>query len=153
MSTHSINDLTHPQQKFKVETNANQLALTGVAIIHSRFSLVIVEGGPKSINTYKKLMLRRIKWRDPDSEILDDAEDTNSMAVDGAPAGGRPPNRCVLVWEGQVAGRSFKNFRFRRCPTETAAKEALQHNRAAHYWDIARNIREEDLLGDSNEVV
>ncbi|RKP09495.1 pre-mRNA processing factor 3-domain-containing protein, partial [Thamnocephalis sphaerospora] len=134
-----INDLTHPQKKFKVETNANQLALTGVAIIHTRTSLVIVEGGPKSIKTYKKLMLRRIKWSDPDAEMLDadEEQDGGDMDVD-APGDERRPNRCVLAWEGQVAGRSFKGFRFRRCPTESAVKEALKHNRAAHYWDIAR---------------
>ncbi|KAI8052999.1 pre-mRNA processing factor 3-domain-containing protein [Syncephalis plumigaleata] len=151
-----INSLTHPQKKFKVETNANQLGLTGAAIISSRFSVVIVEGGPKSIRTYKKLMLRRIKWSDSESEH-DNVNLSDNEAMDTDAVGGQQqqqqqqPNRCVLVWEGRTRGRTFRSFRFRRCPTEGVAKEFLSHHRADHYWDIARNIKEEDLLADSNQ--
>jgi U4/U6 small nuclear ribonucleoprotein PRP3 len=153
MSKFSINSFTHPQKKFKVETNANQLGLTGAAIISSRFNVVIVEGGPKSIRTYKKLMLRRIKWTDSENEHENaNLSDNETMHIDAASNQQQPPpNRCVLVWEGQTRGRTFKSFRFRRCPTEGTAKEFLSHHRADHYWDIARNIKEEDLLADSNQ--
>lgn len=63
-----IEDLSHGAHKFKVNMNAQQLALNGVCIIADRKlglnlpNVVVVEGGPKAIKFYKKLMLRRIKW-------------------------------------------------------------------------------------------
>lgn len=63
-----IEDLSHGAHKFKVNMNAQQLALNGVCIIADRRlglnlpNVVVVEGGPKAIKFYKKLMLRRIKW-------------------------------------------------------------------------------------------
>jgi len=42
-------------------------------------SLVVVEGGPKGIKFYKKLLLNRIKW-----DLIK----------------GDKPNECALIWEG-----------------------------------------------------
>ncbi|KAI9599557.1 pre-mRNA processing factor 3-domain-containing protein [Syncephalis fuscata] len=138
------------QAMFKVETNAIQLGLTGAAIISSRFSVVIVEGGPK-------LMLRRIKWSDLENEDENEVEAENGnetgMDTDDVSDGKQSINRCILAWEGETKGRTFRTFRFRRCPTEGAAKEFLTHHRADHYWDIARNIQEEDIIADSNQLV
>jgi len=63
-----IENLSHGAHKFKVNMNAQQLALNGVCIIADKKlglnlpNVVVVEGGPKAIKFYKKLMLRRIKW-------------------------------------------------------------------------------------------
>lgn len=85
-----IIDLSHPQHKFKVNQvqifltitiqNAKQYNLTGAALITPDLNLVVVEGGPKGINQYKKLMQRRIDWTQYQS-----SSDT--------------PNQCILVWE------------------------------------------------------
>lgn len=63
-----IEDLSNRSYKFKVDKNAQQLALHGVCLVSDKKSglnlpsIVVVEGGPKAIKKYKKLMLRRIKW-------------------------------------------------------------------------------------------
>jgi Protein of unknown function (DUF1115). len=63
-----VEDLSNGAHRFKVNMNAQQLALNGVCIIPDKKAglnlpaVVVVEGGPRAIKFYKKLMLRRIKW-------------------------------------------------------------------------------------------
>ena len=60
-----LNDFSH---KYKIDKNAQQLQLHGLCLIAEKNSgmripaLVVVEGGPKAIKFYKKLMMNRIKW-------------------------------------------------------------------------------------------
>jgi len=37
--------------------------LVGVALLAPNFAVVVVEGGPKAVLRFKKLMLRRIDWK------------------------------------------------------------------------------------------
>ncbi|KAJ3099542.1 hypothetical protein HDU96_010681, partial [Phlyctochytrium bullatum] len=83
-----VNDLSLPNHRFKVETNAIQLNLSGVVIIYPGMTVVVVEGGNRGIKQYKKLMLRRIKWNEKDPE--NDDEDGKSNDA------GKKPNECVL---------------------------------------------------------
>ncbi|KAJ3023575.1 hypothetical protein HKX48_002448 [Thoreauomyces humboldtii] len=133
-----ISDLTHPQHRYKVNVNAEQYNLTGCAIVYSGMNLVVVEGGPKGIKAYKKLMLKRIDWTNDGVE--DEAAEEEEEARRAAGAGPKEPNRCDLVWEGDVKERNFKFFRFKTVPTETAVREFLEKMRAVHYWDAARNF-------------
>lgn len=151
----SVTDLSNPQKKFKVEKNAAQLQMTGTAIVNPTMGLVIVEGTPKAMKRYKKLMLRRIDWNDDraareagdddDSDEDSDEEDTKPAAAapaSAAPADGSAPkkrNECHLVWEGEMKDRAFRRFRTSVLPTEYAAKELLEKFGAAQYWDIAKN--------------
>mgnify|MGYP003577445925 CR=1 FL=1 len=63
-----VENLSHGAHKFKINMNAQQLALNGVCVIADKKlglnlpNVIVVEGGPKAIKFYKKLMLRRIKW-------------------------------------------------------------------------------------------
>lgn len=57
-----VRDLTHPQRRFKVNASARDSLMTGCAVVQPGFALVIVEGGAKAVNQFKKLMLRRIDW-------------------------------------------------------------------------------------------
>ena len=54
--------LASQSKRFKVETNAKQLHMTGCVLLFKNVNLVIVEGGPKQQSKFKKLMLSRIKW-------------------------------------------------------------------------------------------
>jgi len=128
-----INDLSHSQKRFKVDKNAQQLNLTGVVLIFPTFSMVVVEGGQKAINQYKKLMLRRIDWTDNTRQ-----DGTEVSTVD---------NKCLLVWEGQARDRQFKNFHFITCRTDAKLKETLSRYNVQHYWDQALGFKEEDMLG------
>lgn len=132
--TFRVNDLSHPQHKFKVDKNANQYNLSGVAIEYSGMNLVVVEGGPKGLKHYKALMLRRIDWSD---EKKDDQADDNNAS--GGPGQEKKPNECILVWEGEVKKKMFRGFKFKKLPTEAKVKEFLEKVGAVHYWDAARN--------------
>jgi U4/U6 small nuclear ribonucleoprotein PRP3 len=148
-SVYKVGDLTHPKFKFKVDKNAQQLHLTGAVIQADPFCLVIVEGSPKSIKAYKKLMLRRIKWSEVDNvnsdnndsdEEGDDNDEASGSDVKKPQAGGegKEANYCHLVWEGQIPNPIFKGFRFKKCPTDGIAKEFLGRGKGDHYWDLAK---------------
>lgn len=124
---YKVGTLTDPQNKFKVELNAQQNRLTGRAILSEKFTLIIVEGGIKSIRRYSKLMLRRITWdQGLQQELL--------------------PNTCYLVWQGVVTEALFKEFRIENLPTEIAVREALEKAGAVQFWDVAKTFNPETDL-------
>ena len=57
-----LRSLHNPSKKFKVETNAKQLFMTGIVILHKDCNVVVVEGGPRQQKKFKRLMMHRIKW-------------------------------------------------------------------------------------------
>ena len=114
---------------FKINQNAQQFKLTGVGILSEVMNLVIVEGGPKGINAYTKLMMNRIKWQD-------------------RPEGAEPfeiPNECILVWEGEVKNQLFRNFRLKTMATLADVKQYLEDMNAIHYWNAAKTLVGDDL--------
>ncbi|XP_072941310.1 U4/U6 small nuclear ribonucleoprotein Prp3 [Epargyreus clarus] len=105
--------------KFKVEVNAQQLHMTGCVLLHRGCCVVVVEGGPRQHDKYKRLMLQRIKW---DEEPVKEGGEKNS---------------CTLVWEGVAPSRAFGDIKFKVMPTEKQAREHFQKHRVEHYWDLA----------------
>ncbi|KAG8380685.1 hypothetical protein BUALT_Bualt06G0041700 [Buddleja alternifolia] len=136
VSVYKINDLSHPQSRFKVDINAQENRLTGCAIISEGISVVVVEGGAKSIKRYGKLMLRRIDWT---ATVKKEEDDENDDDED------KPLNKCVLVWQGSVAKPSFSRFSVQECRTETAARKFFSDHGVAHYWDLAVNFAEDTI--------
>ncbi|KAG0347941.1 hypothetical protein BG004_006504 [Podila humilis] len=134
VSVYKINDLSHPQKRFKVDTNAQQYGLTGLVLMHPIFSIVVVEGGHKAIRQYKKLMLRRIDW-------------TDNTRLDGTEVSETTDNRCLLVWEGQLLERQFKQLKFIKARTDAHLKETLSRLSVQHYWDLALGFKEDEMLG------
>lgn len=136
VSVYKINDLSHPQARFKVDINAQENRLSGCAIISEGISVVVVEGGAKSIKRYGKLMLRRIDWTAAVKKEEDEEEDEED----------KPLNKCVLVWQGSVAKPSFTRFSVQECRTETAARKFFSDHGVGHYWDLAVNFTEDDPI-------
>lgn len=137
VSVYKINDLSHPQTRFKVDVNAQENRLTGCAVISGGISVVVVEGGKKSIKRYGKLMLRRINWaaagkREDDEGEVEDEDD-------------KPLNKCVLVWQGSVAKSSFNRFFVHDCRTEAAARKVFADAGVPHYWDLAVNFQDDEF--------
>ncbi|CAH0559492.1 unnamed protein product [Brassicogethes aeneus] len=123
VSLYRIRDLHDlASKKFKVETNAKQLFMTGCVLMYPDCCVVVVEGGPKQLKKYKRLMLNRIKWEE---DIVKD------------PDGIEVPNKCVLVWEGTTKQRNFGEMKFKVCPTERMAREHFKKHKVEHYWDLA----------------
>jgi hypothetical protein len=64
------------------------------------FNIVVVEGCPKSLKRYHKLMLRRIDWNaTPAPQPGEDEEDVADVVSAGGGEDGKPFNSCHLVWE------------------------------------------------------
>lgn len=45
VAIYRVKELSHPAKKFKVETNANQLYMTGIVVLNKEINIVVVEGG------------------------------------------------------------------------------------------------------------
>ncbi|BAT07035.1 Os09g0249600, partial [Oryza sativa Japonica Group] len=127
-----IRDLSHPQTRFKVDVNAQENRLTGAAVIADGISVVVVEGGKKSIKRYNKLMLNRIDW----AAAVDDDDDADEESD-------KPVNSCALVWQGSVAKPCFTRFSVHNCRSEAAAKKVFADASVPHYWDLAVNFSED----------
>ncbi|XP_056331538.1 U4/U6 small nuclear ribonucleoprotein Prp3 [Danio aesculapii] len=127
IAVYRIRNLHNPAKKFKVEANANQLYLTGTVVLHKDVNIVVVEGGPKAQKKFKRLMLTRIKWDEPNSKRDEHHDDDES----------RKNNKCSLVWEGTSKERSYGEVKFKQCPTENMAREHFKKHGTEHYWDLA----------------
>ncbi len=82
-----VKSLSNPSKRFKVETNAKQLYMTGCVVTYEDVNVVVVEGGPKAQKKYRQLMMSRIKW---DEESYTDKD------------GSERDNCCELVWEASI---------------------------------------------------
>jgi U4/U6 small nuclear ribonucleoprotein PRP3 len=126
-----------------------------VCIFNPVFSMVYVEGAPKFMRVYKKLLLRRIAWteaarpRGAEGVLLDEdpAAMPNKSREEEQGNTSLDDNMCWLVWEGQLRDRVFNGFKPRSCPTDASAKEVLGP-KLAGYWDMSKNWKpeEEDLF-------
>ncbi|KAF7730098.1 hypothetical protein EC973_003044 [Apophysomyces ossiformis] len=147
-----INNCSHPKHRFKIETNAQQHQLSGMVIVNPRCSIVIVEGGPKGIKAYKKLMLRRIDWNDMPPPKHGSTEDSG-MDLDMYRGNGQEENRCFLVWEGQVKNKAFRKFTWRTFASEKMARDELSKWHVEHYWDAAALANDEELAAKQHRLV
>lgn len=87
-SVYKINQLVDSKHFFKVDKGAQQLELTGLCIVTDTMTLIIVEGGVKSINKYDKLLTNRIDWTE-----------STSYDLSG--------NKVYKIWQGQVPQTTF----------------------------------------------
>lgn len=136
VTVYKINELSHPKARFKVDVNARENCLTGCAVISDGMNVVVVEGGNKSIKRYQKLMLKRIDWA---NAVKDDEMDEDTNDDD------RPPNKCLLVWQGSVAKPAFNRFFIHECMTEVAARKIFADAGVGHYWDLAVNFSDDQI--------
>jgi len=109
-----------------VDVNAQENLLTGGVVMckdpsygETGLNLVVVEGGPKAVRRYIKLMLRRIKWGrsstgkegEGDDDDDDDSDDDDDDDEDGG-VGSEAGTKCELLWQGVVHKRAFNGFKF-----------------------------------------
>jgi len=89
-----IKDLANKRHLFKIDMNAQQFHLTGICIACSGVAnIVIVEGGPRAIKRYKKLMTRRIKWTEDQKDDDDDEDDDEGWGMVRTPWLPPPPSQ------------------------------------------------------------
>ena len=79
---------------------AQELHLTGCAVAaKDSFAVVVVEGGPKALKFYKKLMLQRMKWHITVEEEKARAEGEDADDEPAAGQGeGEPPAALIISY-------------------------------------------------------
>merc|ERR1711988_1233884 len=138
-----IKDLSNKRHLFKVDMNAQQFHLTGCCIACPGVAnIVIVEGGPRATKRYKKLMTRRIKWTEDQAKDDDDGADSDDSENVAAP---KLSDHCVLVWEGVVKQRNFKNWKVTHARSEQEARKTLADRGGEHYWEMLARHRDHRL--------
>ena len=139
-----LGHLEHSQARYKVEVNAQQNHLTGCAIRTAGMCAVVVEGGQKALQRFKRLMLARIKWdAPPHGEGVSPGELPGAEGAAAGSAGGAlsAPNYCEVVWEGPVPAPAFENFRVVSRNADFLARAYLEEHGVAHYWDLAASYQ------------
>merc|ERR1712113_17328 len=133
-----LKDLTNKRHLFKIDMNAQQFHLTGCCVgCPGVANIVIVEGGPRAIKRYKKLMTRRIKWSEDQKDDDEDEEDDDDEVT--AP---KLQDHCVLAWEGCVKTRIFKNWKVTHARSEAEARKTLADRGGEHYWEMFARYRD-----------
>merc|ERR1712137_1010783 len=135
-----IRDLTNKRHLFKIDMNAQQFHLTGSCITCPGVTnIVVIEGGPRAVKRYRKLMMRRIRWSEDQARDDDDGGDSDDSENVTAP---KIQDHCVLIWEGTVKQRSFKNWKVTHARSEAEARKTLADRGAEHYWEMLARHRD-----------
>ncbi|XP_071787847.1 U4/U6 small nuclear ribonucleoprotein Prp3-like [Asterias amurensis] len=134
VTVYCVRNLKNPAHRFKVEANANQLHMTGMAISHKDVNVVVVEGGPKQQKKFQRLMMHRIKWGKDKKRGDIDSDDSDNESETKA-------NECTIVWQGLVKQRNFSELKFKQCVTESMAREQFRKHGVEHYWGLAHGQR------------
>ena len=109
-------------------------------------NLVVVEGGPRGVKKFAKLMLRRIKWAGDELDQAMGRGEAAAAAAGGGEEGDEAPREvhvynpdatCELVWTGSVLKKAFPKFTFLECASVQQARKALDAKGVATYWDMA----------------
>lgn len=138
-----IGSLANGQHRFKVNKNAEQLALTGICVMHPTFNLLIAEGGEHSIRQYRKLVVNRIDWTENSPSRLAStlvgtprlwlqAEDEQGLLKDLS------SNSAHVVFEGQVKARAFRKWGSKVCETDAEVRELLARYKMDNFWTLAK---------------
>eukprot|EP00468_Gymnochlora_sp_CCMP2014_P008010 CAMPEP_0167754258 /NCGR_PEP_ID=MMETSP0110_2-20121227/8168_1 /TAXON_ID=629695 /ORGANISM="Gymnochlora sp., Strain CCMP2014" /LENGTH=426 /DNA_ID=CAMNT_0007640113 /DNA_START=333 /DNA_END=1610 /DNA_ORIENTATION=- len=128
-------DISNKKQiRYKISTNADQYNMTGVGVISNACTVVVLEGGPKGTKKFKGLMMRRIKWQNPDEVAAPDEEDEDDSDDEYDDEDTVKRKTAKLVWEGVQNRRRFLNFRFEVLRSESEARSFFAEKGLEHYW-------------------
>ncbi|CAJ0951503.1 unnamed protein product, partial [Mesorhabditis belari] len=139
VAVYRVKSLANPSKRFKVETNAKQLQMTGMVLLYKDLNVIVVEGGPKQQKFYKNLMMTRIKWTE---EIIGEEKKVADKEAPGE------RNELKLIWEGTVKKRAFYDMRTLSVSIQKQARETFEKYRVPHYWDLCLSSQ---VLLDNNE--
>lgn len=111
------------------------------------------------LKRYQKLMTKRIDWdvrelkkkrKGPpsgeDGVTLPDGEKKEEDAMEVDEPGEEKeedltPNRCDLVWTGEVLQAAFNDFQVKTFKQDGLARKYLADRGVGHYWDMAKNYK------------
>lgn len=134
-----VDDISHPQNRFKVNANANDLHISGCVLTAGKITIIIAEAGQKALRKFKHILLNRIDWNkqlDGTTKTDDETDKT-------------PKNKCTLIWEGVQKKRNFKYFKFQQFSDDETARKYLKDHGVGHLWDFATNSVAEETSAPS----
>lgn len=120
-----IDLLLNPQHKYKLDVNAKQLELVGIILLANEYNLVIVEGSHKNVSFYKKLLLKRINWKE-NVKPKDAPEDFELADLS--------KNGCKLIWEGEITDFTFKKWSIMHTRDSDEVFDVLNKFNIENYW-------------------
>ncbi|CAD1809068.1 pre-mRNA processing factor 3 (PRP3) family protein [Candida parapsilosis] len=137
-TVYKVNKLDNPQHLFKVDMNAKQNNLFGICLKNPNFNLIIVEGGEKSINHYKKLLMNRIKW---DEEAASNENTTDQMMTNSNTTVNSLSHDkgCIVIWEGRLPKLNFQKWSFMYSRNDQEAINVLRKFGLENYWRLAKS--------------
>lgn len=165
LAVFKVEKLTEAKLKFKIEMNAQQFHMGGFCLIADQTmapdlpNLVIVEGGPRAIKRFKRLMLRRIDWsfkgaiqakegeenkEDDKMEVDSDEEDKVKVSKD---------KKCHLIWEGVQRKKTFEKWRIVDIRSENEAKRLLGDKGCEQFWHMVTTFNAERAEGEEPESI
>lgn len=144
-----VGNLRDPRARFRVDVTTQQHGLTGVSLIHPACHFAFVEGGPRGVRAFERMVLRRIRWgaigegggMDVDAQQEAGDDESESESESDSDGGGPESKLATKVWEGVSNRRLFPTFRFHTAATDEEARRIMQQRSAAHLWDAARHFR------------
>lgn len=146
--------------KFQLSINAQQYRLTGICI---RFAgddnennhtnttttttatshhCIIVEGGPRAMKRFHRLLTHRIQWistNDNNDTVHHQVNDSDISDDDDSSAG--ISSAVQLVWSGSVSKPSFIKFTIEQCRNEYSARKLLERYNVEHYYQMVKNYQ------------
>jgi U4/U6 small nuclear ribonucleoprotein PRP3 len=113
--------------------------------MHPKFNLVVVEGGERAVNKFKKLMLNRIDWTE--NSPSRSKEDRSGKVRDWLLAENEKGelkdmslNECKLVFEGEQKTRGFRKWGSKVCETDAEARDTLSRAKMENFWSLAKGM-------------
>ena len=141
-----VRDLDDNRHRFKVNKGAADNHLHGVALLHAGASIVVVEGGPRGVRKFKRLMMHRIDWNQKweAEEELEEGKDDPNDPRRGARGRERVvpegENECELVCEIVRSERAFHNFFFRAASGEASMLRFFTQKGVPEFFHVARTF-------------
>ena len=136
-TVYKVKSLDNPLHQFKIDVNAKQDNLFGICLKNPEFNIIIVEGGEKSINHYKKLLMHRINWKDRGAS--NDAGRETELISGRTSTTHDSEGECSIIWEGQLPQLNFQKWSFMYSRNDEEAISVLKKFGLENYWRLAKS--------------
>lgn len=127
----------------RVVLTARKLLLTGrFAVVTAPTSVpgvIVVEGGPKSVRKFARLVAQRIDWK---SKTLMEAEINKTLqqaesSEEDEDSDEEETSAGSLLWRGVAPKREFDGFQMETLESQLDARQLFAGKNLAHLWDLA----------------
>jgi hypothetical protein len=120
-----VRDFSQLKHRYKVETSARELGISGCAVMFSSegvSAVIIAEGGHRAMGKFDGVMMRRIDWTSGSN--CNNADENTRKA-------------CILCWSGEEAERHFLGFRIQDFADRMLADRFMSEHRALAFFNAA----------------